>query len=261
MLRCTRNMEASRTVQDVSRVNPHQGGKEMKKVLILLVAAALLASPAFGAVRNSKHDLSSSSTGASIKSDNVDEVCVFCHTPHAGITGKLAPLWNRTAASTTLNATDLYNSVTLEAGSKPSAVSTEVNNSDAPLCLSCHDGASLAGGLANPPASNGNNQPTFTGTDTVTGDADIMDGTAALTNDHPIGMDYSVVDGTDNGGASFQDESGTAPNLKVGSLPLYGTNGVMWCSTCHDVHNEGAGQPFLNISNAGSALCTTCHVK
>jgi predicted CXXCH cytochrome family protein len=34
----------------------------------------------------------------------------------------------------------------------------------------------------------------------------------------------------------------------------------MWCSSCHDVHNN-ANAPFLNVANDGSALCLTCHVK
>lgn len=34
------------------------------------------------------------------------------------------------------------------------------------------------------------------------------------------------------------------------------------CASCHEPHNGGAsGTPFLRISNAASALCTTCHNK
>ncbi len=237
----------------------------MKKVIVLLIAAALLAAPAFGVIRNSKHDLSSSGT-STIKTNNVDETCVFCHTPHGGATGLLAPLWNRSIPGGGLVATDLYNSATLDqTNSNPTTVLAAVNLSDAPLCLSCHDGGSLAGGLTNPPASNGNAQPTFAasglGFDTVglasnvTG-ANGGDG-SMLRNDHPIGMDYGAVYTADNAG--FYPE--TNANVDVGGLPLYTTTGVMWCSSCHDVHNQGAGQPFLNISNAGSALCTTCHIK
>ena len=33
------------------------------------------------------------------------------------------------------------------------------------------------------------------------------------------------------------------------------------CASCHDVHNS-YGQPKLLVkSNAGSALCLTCHIK
>ncbi|TYO95043.1 putative CXXCH cytochrome family protein [Geothermobacter ehrlichii] len=225
----------------------------MKKVLVLLAAAALLASPAFGAVRNSKHDLSSSST-ATIKSTNIDEVCVFCHTPHSGATGLLAPLWNRSIPGGSIAAADLYNSATLDqTNSNPSTVVGAVNNSDAPLCMSCHDGASLTDPLLNPPASAGNVQPA--GLSNVTGNANVFGDT--LRNDHPIGMDYGAVQAADTAGFNAE----TTANVDVGGLPLYTANGVMWCSTCHDVHGQGGGDPFLNMSNAGSALCTTCHIK
>lgn len=228
----------------------------MKKVVLVMIAALLVAAPAFSAVRNSKHDLSSSST-ATIKSNNVNEVCVFCHTPHGGVTGILAPLWNRsTPASGGLVAGDLYNSATLDQNNSSAAnVLTAVNNSDAPLCFSCHDGGSLAGGLQNNPASNGNQAPTFTASVSVVRSTANL-GTD-LKNDHPIGMDYGAVQTADTLG--FEAEA-TANEL-VGTLPLYTSTGIMWCSTCHDVHNQGSGTPFLNMTNVGSALCTTCHIK
>lgn len=226
----------------------------MKKVLVMVVGIALMAAPAFGTVVNSKHDLSSVGlSGQALVSDNVNEVCVFCHTPHGGTTAILAPLWNRSTPGTPFADTDLYNSATLDqTNSNPTTVLNQVNNSDAPLCMSCHDGGGMAGGLLNNPASNGNLPPTFTGGDVVLGDADL--GTD-LTNDHPIGMDYVAVQTAD--GAGFK---------AIGSvtLPFYsfgGTSNVMWCSTCHDVHDEGGGSPFLNMSNASSALCVECHNK
>jgi len=235
----------------------------MKKIVVLLVAAALLATPAFAVVRNSKHDLSQTSA-ASIKSNNTDETCVFCHTPHGGVTGILAPLWNRSIPGGGFTTAQLYNSATLDAQSRPTQVLSAVNNSDAPLCMTCHDGRSLAGGLINPPNSTG--QPTFTGTDTVTGQMNLKDAYAAdtyLTNDHPIGMDYSAVFG--NVAGEFRTSTGTYPNEVVPTttddLPLYTNVGVMWCSTCHDVHNQSGYSPFLNADNTGSALCTACHIK
>ncbi len=100
----------------------------------------------------------------------------------------------------------------------------------------------------------------------MTGNAVIADGGNGLTNDHPIGMDYSAVQAADTsgpGGSSdfVAETTGGSTGFQVVDLPLYGSNGVMWCSTCHDVHGEGGGTPFLNKSNAGSALCLTCHVK
>ena len=120
----------------------------MKKVLGILLLVALLAAPAFAeSVKNSKHNLSTSGPG-SVKSTDYDEICVFCHTPHAANTAvSLAPLWNR-GVVTGASLTPLYNSSSLESTNRPSTV--DVDSTDAPLCLSCHDGSNLAGQLVNP---------------------------------------------------------------------------------------------------------------
>jgi predicted CXXCH cytochrome family protein len=235
------------------------GGRKMKKILALLLVGALLATPAFAVIRNSKHDLSSDST-ATVRSNNVDETCVFCHTPHGGSTATLAPLWNRSIPGGGFVAGDLYNSATLDqTNSNPTNVLTAVNNSDAPLCMSCHDGGTLVGGLTNP--SNNSAQPAGAALASVTGFMNIDDSTTGLTNDHPIGMNYVAVQAADSAGFKAGTAAGVGPS---DVLPLYtstfGTS-VMWCSSCHDVHDQGSGQPFLNMDNAGSALCTTCHIK
>jgi predicted CXXCH cytochrome family protein len=238
----------------------------MKKVVILVAIAALLAAPAFAGIRNSKHDLSSSSS-AVVRSTNTDELCVFCHTPHAGETGGFAPLWNRSLGSLNFVAADLYNSATLESTTQPTQVVDAVNESDAKLCLSCHDGGSLAGGLLNPPASNGNIPPTFdAGKDAATGNADLLETGEAVTNglenDHPIGMPYT--DGVASADGELYLPTSSSEIGAGKTLPLYTTtNGtdVMWCSSCHDVHNPEKGTPFLNMTNAGSAMCLTCHKK
>ncbi len=241
----------------------------MKKFVVMMIAVVLIATPAFAAVRNSKHDLSLSSSAIVKATGGADEVCVFCHTPHGGATGTgiLAPLWNRSIPGGGLVAGDLYNSATLDqTNSNPTNVVAAVNLSDAPLCLSCHDGGSIEQGLTNPANTGG--QPTGPALVTgVTGFMNITGGGAGdgsmLRNDHPIGMNYSAVFGAVAN--EFNTSSGSYPNevvsLNGNSLPLYTSNGVMWCSSCHDVHAQGGFAPFLNMSNAGSALCTTCHIK
>jgi predicted CXXCH cytochrome family protein len=39
------------------------------------------------------------------------------------------------------------------------------------------------------------------------------------------------------------------------------SSGKMQCSSCHDVHNSAGVLGLLRKSNAGSALCLTCHHK
>lgn len=207
----------------------------MKKVLVLVAAMSLVATSAFAlSVTNSKHNLANGSgnpfTGGSA------EVCVYCHTPHGASTA--GPLWNRTAPA----ATGVYSSVTFNAPGTASGV--DVAGTDAPLCLSCHDGTSITGGLNNEPNS-GAVAVAGAWTGGAAGPANL---TTDMSNDHPVGFNYAEVQ-TAEGAASLHN----AP-----ALQFFG--GEMWCSTCHDVH-DNANAPFLVASNAGSGLCLTCHNK
>ena len=71
-----------------------------------------------------------------------------------------------------------------------------------------------------------------------------------LTNHHPGGFDYATSDGAD-------------PDIQaIASVTLPLPGGNVECSSCHDVHDyDGISAPFLRATNAGSALCTTCHLK
>lgn len=210
--------------------------------------------PAVTSIKNTKHDLSSGNT-TSYSSSNYDEICVFCHTPHKAVSQDNAPLWNRSGTGDITIAT-YYNSTTLESGvSNPASVADNVLASDAPLCLSCHDGSSLTNELQNPsnlanpadPLEQPNN------TNNISGFANLDDGFTAsagvdLHDDHPIGMVYAdVVTGDDS--AEWHADPG---------LNFY--NGIMWCSSCHDVH-DNTYAPFLAADNAGSGLCLKCHDK
>jgi predicted CXXCH cytochrome family protein len=206
----------------------------MKKVLVLAAAAALFATPALASIATTAHDLSSSAP--------TQEICVWCHTPHGGITGGIAPLWNRD----TTNATNVYTSNTLNA----TLDAASVNATDAPLCLSCHDGA-VGNALVNQPNGGSVNDPgAFTLPNT-----NLFDGANNLSNDHPVGFTYDAAlvaaDGELKDVATVQGV--------LGSDVFYG--GTMWCSSCHDVHDDTTGSPFLRVSNANSDLCLACHNK
>lgn len=117
-----------------------------------------------------------------------------------------------------------------------------------------------------------------------------------LSNDHPIGIQYcgggltgagAVVSGTCadldfrqpqtqviNGNQVFWVDTGVSGKQRT-DLPLYAGRGtatgpLVECASCHDPHvsdnqlNTGlpnSGATFLRISNANSAVCTSCHVK
>jgi hypothetical protein len=121
-----------------------------------------------------------------------------------------------------------------------------------------------------------------------------------LSNDHPIGIQYcgggltgsgATVTGTCtdgdftapqtqsiNSNQVFWVDTGGAGKQRT-DLPLYvrpgetvATGPLVECASCHDPHvstgqagptgtGRVAGETFLRISNASSAVCTACHVK
>lgn len=219
----------------------------MKKVLVLAAAVMLFATPALAGIANSKHDLSSGTNSGGATS-NTDEICVFCHTPHGAQT--FGPLWNRSASTVTITSAYGDPSGTLNA----TVTTAGIAGSDAPLCLTCHDGSTLAN-MTNPPNSltvalaitDGGN---VTG-GAITGNA-VLDG--AFNNDHPVGF---IVDYTD---PEIYNKTTIEGNLVAGAVSFGSGQNEMWCSSCHDVHN-GTNSAFLHIDNAGSALCLACHNK
>ncbi|MBL8351344.1 MAG: hypothetical protein JNL87_13665 [Burkholderiaceae bacterium] len=120
-----------------------------------------------------------------------------------------------------------------------------------------------------------------------------------LSNDHPIGIQYcggglsgsaGTVSGTCkdtdfrlpetqtiNGNQIFWVDTGAPGTKQRTDLPLYqrstgGLGPMVECASCHDPHvsnnqagpagtGQTAGETFLRISNASSAVCTACHVK
>ncbi|MBI4938290.1 MAG: cytochrome c3 family protein [Nitrosomonadales bacterium] len=98
-----------------------------------------------------------------------------------------------------------------------------------------------------------------------------------LRNDHPVGVrypamgpgvDFNATTGTHNNIAYF-DGNGNS-KLDPGDIRLYNTGQgfEVECASCHDPHgvpSNGVGtvnnKAFMRVSNSGSSLCLTCHVK
>ncbi|MDH5630289.1 MAG: cytochrome c3 family protein, partial [Gammaproteobacteria bacterium] len=117
------------------------------------------------------------------------------------------------------------------------------------LCLSCHDGTVAVDSFGG-----------ATGTTFVPTTANLGD---ILSNDHPISVTYDDVADTELHAATttITIGDGGAVSGTIDSLLL--AAGEVQCSSCHDVHNTNAvtGTQLLLKSNAGSALCLTCHNK
>ncbi len=203
-------------------------------------------------VTGTKHDLTL--VANTVHQTSTAQICVFCHTPHAAsLTAQ--PLWNRDAS---VPAYQMYNStwsstIDMTVAGTPQGVSL--------ACLSCHDGTVALDAFHNAPGSGGgvagtdvSEGYTWVGTDVgnVFPAASFAMLDVDLRNDHPISVTYDTA----------ADTAFNAPVAgRVGGLPLYGASAnQVECGTCHNPHNATNGT-FLRISNAGSALCTTCHIK
>jgi len=217
----------------------------VKSTCTLIFSLLLIAGAAFGQITGTPHDLSSV-TGDSntYHSTNQDQICIFCHTPHAA-SATNTPLWNRNDPANTFQ---VYSSPTMHAfdpnGPIPNVSGTSL------MCLSCHDGVTALNSLI---YNGSHGVPQMTGGNVITGSANLNDA-SGLTNDHPVSINYATA--LANGSALHA--TGTLPNwaLKAGNR--------IECTSCHNVHSFGATadmQPFLNASRTGSALCLTCHIK
>jgi len=197
-------------------------------------------------VTSSKHNLGSGGTLAD-KSTNEDEVCVFCHTPHAA--NPSVPLWNHTQSA---GGWTPYSSTTLQSSpGTPSGISA--------LCLSCHDGSVAVNSLVNPPNDLGGANPAMGSGTELNVSFQIASGRPTnfgsdLSNDHPVSFIYDGTLATNDG--NLNTPVSTSWVDAGNTVPLFG--GSVECASCHDPHDT-TNTPFLVKSNAGSALCKTCH--
>ena len=235
--------------------------------LIVLFApgrAAAQATIAFG-----PHDFSAGSAIRNTDASINGQTCVFCHTPHMGSVS--VPLWNRSSSVATYQ---VYASSTMDAAAPTSAA---IQSSVSGACMSCHDGSIAIDVLTNlsgvahavtvaftrqatAKATYGNNG---TGTNNILTAGSPFLGTD-LRNDHPITIIYETSRAATP--TEFVTQAITGTKITVGAtnpLPLFGAStatATVECASCHNPHNNSLGN-FLRKSNAGSALCLTCHIK
>ncbi len=197
---------------------------------VLVLAGAVAAQGKITAPEN-RHNLSAGGRGAVRSSE--DEVCVFCHTPHTS--NPQMPLWNQ-ASSSGVTYT-VYSSSTMAA-----TVGLPVGSTK--MCLACHDGTVAIGSTAS------------RGRLPMTG----LDAQGRLRGSAVLGTDLS-----DDHPVSFAPVPGSQIVLPPPGDPVkLDRNGVLHCTACHDPHRQDRDlitQKFLVKTNAGSALCLTCHQK
>jgi len=214
------------------------------------VAVALLASASLwsvqpqAAIKNTKHDLSASSS-ATVKASTEPQICVFCHVPHNAST--IAPLWNRSNPTHVYTTAELYGT-----GSTSMTATMGQPNGSSLLCLSCHDGTIALGSLLT------QGPVTMAGTVT-TMPAGVSNFNNNLSSHHPVSFTYTSTSKSKTGNtlvaAASLGSKGTAGTEKVKL-----ENGQMQCMSCHDAHDNTVPK-FLVKSNDKSALCLTCHLN
>jgi len=161
---------------------------DIRKFSIRVLAAAAILLMSWGvqaqvADELSPHNLSTTGPVAG----TTTQVCVYCHTPHAGVAGAVVPLWNKGAESVEGDF-DRYSdlgSVTFD------AAEADVG-SVSMACLTCHDGVQAIDVAIN--ASGRDLGPGFidTGARTMPGTNTIAVLGTDLRNDHPISMQYAA---------------------------------------------------------------------
>ncbi|AKU10212.1 hypothetical protein AzCIB_0307 [Azoarcus sp. CIB] len=267
---------------------------------LLLIAAALfgqatlaLAQNTNAKVSNTKHNLSTSGPGtvkAATGASGTDQICVFCHTPHAANATAPGPLWNRTLSSATytpytsnsLDAEDILNGPIGQPGGASK------------LCLSCHDGTLALGAVANSPGSGTGRTLSMVGT--PDGKMPTAGNTTGytrnlgidLTNDHPISFTFqSAAPDTDT--LSKRDGEFRSPPYSVvvagetktvvgirsrGTKPMLPLDheGKVQCTSCHDPHLDAskflrlnrfqtASSPGTSFNPSTDQICLGCHDK
>ena len=203
----------------------------MRKIFGAALGLMLVAGLAGAQITGSKHDFSGQQWGT-------NEICQPCHTPHNASTLLPVVLWNHAVTTATYT---LYSSPTMNATTgQPAGVSK--------ACLSCHDGTVALDSFGG-----------STGQNFIGGNANF--GTD-LSNDHPVSFAYTNALATADGGLHAPTTQASGLGGTIAADMLFGAgNTQVECASCHDVHNAANLAFLLLKSNAGSALCLTCHAK
>lgn len=263
-------------------------GQYGRRVLFLVVC---FCTPAFGQVSGSPHDLSGGNTGT-------DEVCVFCHTPHGADVSASVPLWNKILPTTTYTQYSTLGTASFDSAQAPvgsvslACLSCHDGSQAVDVVLNAPGSGNYEATGIMVDGSPLNNTNVMTGTPIPAvgfgGD---------LTDDHPISIQYGG-GGADEGDPDGPVALGslTDPDFELPVKATINGNSIWWvdspggnngtrektdmllytrdeggvqpfveCGSCHDPHNAASATTgevaFLRISNTGSQLCTSCHIK
>lgn len=182
--------------------------------------------------------------------------CLSCHDGTVAIDSiiNMPGSGKYNAAQATTQSDSFLNTWTSNGG--PAPIHSGMN-SGSTNCLLCHN-------IPNSEPSIPNWGVAFLGTD--------------LTNDHPVGVrfassgpnlaDFNQPNRT-NGSIAFFDTDGNG-RADPNNIRMYdsGNGFAVECASCHDPHGVPSGgqgsvnnPTFMRVTNSGSTLCLTCHIK
>ncbi len=218
---------------------PNQPGHQLL-LRIGLALGSILLFPQFGLsgedgprvreIEGTIHNLSTTGPGDT-RAIALDEICKFCHTPHAG--SNQGVLFNKPDTQAPFI---VYNSPSLDGLVNPPGRESR-------LCLTCHDGTIALGDLLSE-GTTWEFPPGREFLDSTSGGLDPM-----LRDDHPVSFLYDA-------GLAAADENLAHPATLPPELPL--SAGRVECSTCHAVHNNTLGY-FMQAPWTDGSMCETCH--
>lgn len=229
-----------------------------------LLFGAIVCTAAWGDIRTTPHSL----VRKSVKADGSD-ICIFCHTPNqSGTAPDKPPLWQH-SIGTELTFT-IYDDIGRLGLGKASIGSQSI------ACLSCHD-AAQAFSVGKSASDHPFGVP-YRGVikDSITS-AFAESGNIEADSEVPMIRAKKLISAQDFRDVSqgvvedrtawWVSASGTTSKRMRNDLPLYprqdDSSGrelpFIECSSCHDPHSSNI--TFLRMSNEGSKLCLTCHMK
>lgn len=208
-----------------------------------LLALTLASSASAASLVGSVHDLYAGppdqSQAGAVRESN--RACPYCHTPHTRAQVE-TPLWS---------ARESLEAYPLSDGEEGGQVDEAVPGRTSTMCLTCHDGSvatDAVAGFVRPGVRPGGTTPATLAAESLAE----LPSTSSLSEEgmtHPVGVSYYFA-------------PDLVPPPSDGKFPngVRLVDGRVECGSCHNPHNA-ASPPFLATSNAGSALCYTCHVK
>lgn len=265
----------------------------MKRTQLFLVVAvvmlfAISASAQYSRIANittTNHNMSSTgpNTTPNMKAVSNTQICFYCHVPHqmketndplvtTEPNGQY-PLWNHYLSS--VGTYGVYSSPSFDPmGTDIADVGGAVAGSASVtnLCLSCHDGTVgintlykgqyMGGGVrSSSDFGLGVNTPVY-----MDASAQIGSDALGLRDEHPINFTYDATLAGKSVSLVVPTTSATYGGTRTGVttssgkfLPLFLNK--MQCATCHDVHSNASGRPFLRASTTQSEICLACHGK